>query len=284
MPRRKRFGEILVDAKVLDEITLSKALEKQKISDMRLGEVLEEMGIISDRDVVLILARQFNCKTVSNISKHPFPEDVLGLVDCDTALEKGIFPLKAEGKSLYLAITNPLDLETLDNVSFRTGMRVVPFLTTPHEVQDAIRKHYIKAVEEGEPSEELTVMVVDDQELWRAAFQGNLKKEGLRSVQFGSGAAALKAVLKERPHLILVDAAMSGMTGIEFFRVLQSNSVTRDIPVIALSTKASPEEEARLLEMGFFDFVAKPANLTRLMARVKRALKITYGAGRLPVL
>lgn len=282
MPRRKRFGEILVDAKVLDEITLSKALEKQKISDMRLGEVLEEMGIISDRDVVLILARQFNCKTVSNISKHPFPEDVLGLVDCDTALEKGIFPLKAEGKSLYLAITNPLDLETLDNVSFQTGMRVVPLLTTPHEVQDAIRKHYIKAAE-SKSAEELTVMVVDDQELWRAAFQGNLKKEGMRSVQLSSSSAALKAVLKERPHLILVDTGMTGMTGIEFFRVLQSNSATRDIPVIALSTKASPDEEARLLEMGFFDFVAKPANLVRLTARVKRALKITYGADRLPV-
>ncbi|MCD4688260.1 MAG: response regulator [Desulfuromonadaceae bacterium] len=282
MPRRKRFGEILVDAKVLDEITLSKALEKQKISDMRLGEVLEEMGIISDRDVVLILARQFNCKTVSNISKHPFPEDVLGLIDCDTALEKGIFPLKAEGKALYLAITNPLDLETLDNVSFQTGMRVVPLLTTPHEVQDAIRKHYIKVVE-GKLAEELTVMVVDDQELWRAAFQGNLKKEGLRSVQFDSGSAALKAVLKERPHLILVDPGMTGMSGIEFFRVLQSNSGTRDIPVIALSIKASPDEEARLLEMGFFDFVAKPANLVRLMARVKRALKITCGADRLPV-
>ena len=282
MSRRKRFGEILVDAKVLDEVTLSRALEKQKVSDMRLGEVLEDMGIISDRDVVLILARQFNCKTVSNISKHPFPEDVLGLVDCDTALEKGIFPLKAEGKSLFLAITNPLDLETLDNVAFQTGMRVVPFLTTPNEVQDAIRKHYIKAAE-SKPAEELTVMVVDDQELWRAAFQGNLKKEGLRSVQYGSGAAALKAVLKERPHLVLVDAAMPGMNGVELFRVLQSNSVTRDIPVIALSAKASPEEEARLLEMGFFDFVAKPANQIRLMARVKRALKITYGADRLPV-
>ncbi len=283
MLRRKRFGEILVEAKVLDEVTLSKALAKQKISDRRLGEVLEEMGIISDRDVVLILARQFNCKTVSNISKHPFPEDVLGLIDCDTALEKGIFPLKTEGKALFLAITNPLDLETLDNVSFQTGMRVVPLLTTPHEVQDAISKHYIKVVE-SKSAEELTVMVVDDQELWRTAFQGQLKKEGLRSVQFGSAAAALKEVLKERPHLILVDTGMAGMTGIDFFRVLQSNSVTRDIPVIALSTKASPDEEARLLEMGFFDFVAKPVNLVRLIARVKRALKLSFDADHLPVI
>ncbi|MEZ4483490.1 MAG: hypothetical protein R2864_02480 [Syntrophotaleaceae bacterium] len=107
MPRRKRFGEILVDAKVLDEITLSRALEKQRVSDMRLGEVLEEMGIISDRDVVLILARQFNCKTVSNISKHPFPEEVLGLIDCDTALEKGIFPSRQKASRFTLPLPTP---------------------------------------------------------------------------------------------------------------------------------------------------------------------------------
>jgi CheY-like chemotaxis protein len=280
MQRRKRFGEILVDARVLNEAALGKALEKQKATGKRLGEVLEEMGIISDRDVVLILARQFNCKTVSNISKHPFSEEILSLIDCDTALEKGVFPLKVEGKSLYLAITNPLDLETLDTVSFQTGLRVIPYLTTPAEVQEAIRKHYIKVSKAKEPGE-LTVMVVDDQELWRAAFQNHLKKEGLRSIEFPSCSEAAKAVLKERPHLVLVDTNMTGMTGVELFRILQSNAVTREIPVIALSSRSSPEEEARLLEMGFFDFVSKPANLTRLVARVKRALKIVYGREKL---
>jgi CheY-like chemotaxis protein len=282
MQRRKRFGEILVDARVLNEAALGKALERQKATGKRLGEVLEEMGIISDRDVVLILSRQFNCKTVSNISKHPFSEEVLGLIDCDTALEKGIFPLKVEGKSLYLAITNPLDLETLDTVSFQTGLRVIPYLTTPAEVQEAIRKHYIKVSKAEEPVD-LTVMVVDDQELWRAAFQNLLKKEGLRSIEFPSCSEAAKAVLKERPHLVLVDTNMTGMTGVELFRILQSNAATREIPVIALSAKSSPEEEARLLEMGFFDFVSKPANLARLVARVKRALKIVYGRGKLPI-
>jgi CheY-like chemotaxis protein len=280
MQRRKRFGEILVDARVLNEAALGKALERQKVTGKRLGEVLEEMGIISDRDVVLILSRQFNCKTVSNISKHPFSDEVLSLVDCDMALEKGIFPLKVEGKSLYLAITNPLDLETLDTVSFQTGLRVIPYLTTPAEVQEAIRKHYIKVSKAQDPVE-LTVMVVDDQELWRAAFQNLLKKEGLRSIEFASCSEAAKAVLKERPHLILVDANITGMGGIELFRILQSNAATREIPLIALSAKSSPEEEARLLEMGFFDFVSKPANLTRLVARVKRALKIVYGREKL---
>ncbi|MEZ4601375.1 MAG: response regulator [Syntrophotaleaceae bacterium] len=279
MQRRKRFGEILMDAQVLNEATLEKALEKQKATGKRLGEVLEEMGIISDRDVVLILAKQFNCKTVSNISKHPFTEDVLGLIDYQTAQNRGIFPLKVEGKSLHLAITNPLDLETLDTVSFKTGMRVIPYLTTPAEVRDAISKHYQKVTLPKDKADP-TVMLVDDQELWLGSFQAKLKKEGIRSIHFSCPSLALGSILREPPHLILLDTAISGpggMDGFELFRLLQANSVIRDIPVIALSDKSSAEEEVRLLDAGFFDFVAKPANSVRLLARVKRALKLAYG-------
>jgi DNA-binding response OmpR family regulator len=47
--------------------------------------------------------------------------------------------------------------------------------------------------------------------------------------------------------------------------------------VIALSSRAAAEEEARLLDLGYFDFVAKPINPVRLVARVSRALRIVYG-------
>jgi DNA-binding response OmpR family regulator len=67
------------------------------------------------------------------------------------------------------------------------------------------------------------------------------------------------------------------MDGLEMFRALQNNVVTRDIPVIALSSKAAAEEEARLLDLGYFDFIAKPINQVRLAARVKRALRSVYG-------
>jgi len=282
MQRRKRFGELLVDAKVLDEETLGRALEQQKTSGKRVGVILEEMGIISDRDVVLILSRQFNCKTVSNISKHPFSEDVLGLIDGHTAQEKGVFPLKVEGRSLHLAITNPLDLETLDTVSFMTGMRVIPYLTTPAEVQEAVRKHYLKAPGPGEPLD-VTVLLIDSLELWRDFFQADLKREGLRGVQI-TGAEAFRSVLKEPPRVVLVDADVEGVNGgIEMLRALKSRKATRDIPVIALSARSSPEEEARFLDAGFFDFVAKPANPTRLMARVKRALKFSRSREKLSV-
>ncbi len=65
---------------------------------------------------------------------------------------------------------------------------------------------------------------------------------------------------------------LRGMDGKDVFRTLQTNSLTRQIPVIAVSSKDYPEEEAKFLDMGFFDFIAKPYNFIRLMARVRRAL------------
>jgi DNA-binding response OmpR family regulator len=67
------------------------------------------------------------------------------------------------------------------------------------------------------------------------------------------------------------------MDGYAMFRALQANNSTRKIPVIALSSRSTAEEEAKLLDMGYFDFVPKPINPVRLVARVKRSLKMVYG-------
>jgi DNA-binding response OmpR family regulator len=47
-----------------------------------------------------------------------------------------------------------------------------------------------------------------------------------------------------------------------------------------MSNRAYAEEEALLLDMGFFDFVAKPLNFTRLLARVRRSMSLVYEGHR----
>ena len=96
MAKRKRFGEILIEAKVLDEHQLERALEKQKGTGRRLGQVLEEMGVVTERDIAAAVARQFGFKTVSNIAKAKFSQELLALFDSDMALNRLLFPLKKQ--------------------------------------------------------------------------------------------------------------------------------------------------------------------------------------------
>ncbi|MCM2264233.1 MAG: response regulator [Desulfuromonadales bacterium] len=278
-PRRKRFGEILVDAKVLNEDTLTRALERQRGTGRRLGQVLEDMGVVTEKDIAAALARQFGFKTVANIARATFPPEVLALVGAEAAMSKLIFPLKQEASSLYLAMVNPLDMEVLDNLSFKSGLRIIPCVTTPTEIQAAVNQHYYKKVtsQAQEPDVWWTILVVDDQELVRSAVLAALKREGFNLLEAENGADGVKVTVQQKPHLIVSDTVMPRMDGYEMFRALKGNLQTRHIPIIALSSKASAEEEAKLLEMGYYDFIAKPINPIRLVARVKHALKLIYG-------
>jgi len=278
MQKRKRFGEILVDAKVVTEEALSTALGKQRGSGRRLGQVLEEMGVVTEQNIAAVLAKQFGFKTVSNIARASFGKELLGLIDVDTATQKNIFPLKREDNTLFLAMVNPLDMETIDNLTFSKGLKVVPCITTPSEIQAAINRHYHKLAEPaGDSDSWWTILVVDDQDLVRAAAMAALKREGYSLLEASNGADGLKMTMQQSPHLVIADTIMPRMDGYEMFRAIKENLKIKHIPVIALSSRATAEEEAHLLDMGYFDFIAKPINPIRLVARVRHALRLSYG-------
>ena len=278
MAKHKRLGEILLEAKVVDENQLQQALKRHWDTGRRLGEVLKDMGMVTERDIAVALARQFGFKTVSNIAKATFSADLLELFDGDMAIEKMLFPLKKEANTLYLAMVNPLDMETIDNLSFKTGLRVVPCVTTPTEIQIAVNRHYFNIAEQANgPGVWWTVLVVDDQDLVRSEIMAALKREGYSMLEASNGADGIKMALEEKPHLIIADTVMPGMSGHEMYRAIQNNLNIKHIPIIALSSKSSPEEEAKLLEMGYFDLIVKPINPVRLVARTRHALRIIYG-------
>lgn len=116
------------------------------------------------------------------------------------------------------------------------------------------------------------MLVADDQEPYRLSLCRNLEREGYQVLQAETAAEALKQVMSHLPRLILLETGLRRGDGKDLFRTLQANSLTRKIPVIALTASAYPKEEAEFLDMGFFDYIAKPYNLVRLLARVRRGL------------
>lgn len=278
MQNRKRFGEILVEAGIVSRETLEAALQKQRGTGRPLGQVLEWMGVLTEQNIAAALARQFGFKTVSNIARASFSTELLGLVDAETAAGKLIFPLRVEKNSLFLAMVNPLDMATIDNLAFSRGLRIVPCVTTPSEVLAAIDRHYHKIADPSSEGDDWwTVLVVDDQDQVRAAAMSALKTEGFGLLEASNGADGLKMALQYQPHLVIADTVMPRMDGYEMFRGIKGNPGTRHIPVIALSSRSSAEEEAQLLDIGYADFIAKPINPVRLVARVKHALRLSYG-------
>lgn len=269
---RKKMGEILLDNEVITQGDLDQALLRQKSSRKPIGKILEEMDVVLEEDIAKVLSEQFGFPYAKKFSRHKFNPELLKLIPAETALAHLIFPLKRDKKNLYLAMANPLDMAMQSDLSFKLGTRVSPCVATPAEIQTAIKKHYLTDIQEEREERTRNILLVDNHEIALTAAESTLKQEGYAVYKATNGAEALKIATQLQPDLIITDIPMPRMDGIELYKALQTNREIARVPVIALSSKTTVEDEYRLLEMGFFDFIAKPINPMRLLARAKRAL------------
>ncbi len=271
MPRKK-MGEILLDNQVITQVDLEQALLRQKSSKKPIGRILEDMDVVLEEDIAKVLSEQFGFPYVKKFAHHNFNPQLLKIIPAETALAQLVFPLKRDKKNLYLAMANPLDMAMQSDLSFKLGIRVSPCVATPIEIQSAIKKHYLTDIQEEKEARAQNILLVDNHEIALTAAEAALKKEGYAIYKATNGAEALNIATQLQPDLIITDIPMPRMDGIELYRALQANRQIARVPIIALSSKTSVEDEYKLLEMGFFDFIGKPINPVRLLARVKRAV------------
>jgi two-component system cell cycle response regulator DivK len=96
---------------------------------------------------------------------------------------------------------------------------------------------------------------------------------GARAEVAADGLAVLACVARERPHMILLDLMMPGLDGFEVTRRLKSDPATADIPIIAVSALARPDDREAALAAGCDDFVRKPFELDALEALIRSYLE-----------
>lgn len=269
----KHLGDILVESEIISKKTLERALVRQKEGKVRLGVVLEEMGVITEEELAEALGAQFKFKTIKNFITHSFPQELLDLLPSDFAMKKLVFPLKQKDNMLAVAITDPFDMETMEMLNRITGFQIIPVISTRREILDAITKFYLKGAISSENRD--SILVVEDSTTVAAVIQAVLVKEGYTVILAGDGLEGLKMAISERPRLIVTDSVMPRMDGFGLLRALKANPMTSEIPVIMLTSKASSEDEQKALEIGFIDFIPKPVQPVRVVSRVKRVLELT---------
>ena len=270
---QKKLGELLVEAGIITSKTLERALARQQGSGSRLGTVLEEMGVITGEELASALASQFDMKLIRRIRGNLFPQELFTLVPVDLALQKIIFPLREKDGMLAVAAANPFDSDTFDYLAKKLGMKVVTAIAPEQEIMAAIREYYLGGAEPERRQEHL-VLIIEDSQPIATVVQVALEKEGYKVIRGNDGIEGLKLAIEQRPDLIICDSVMPRMDGFGLLRTLKANQGTAAIPVILLTSKASPEEEQKALEAGFHDFIAKPVQPIRIVSRVKRAFEL----------
>jgi hypothetical protein len=138
-----RLGDILKKSGLVDELQLRSAMARQSQWGGRLVKHVADLGFAREDAVVQALAGALGLQQVG-LGAMPHDAGALSKIDVRTAEEKGIFPyaLRDNGKTLWLAMADPTDLETVDFVVARTGCRVRVAVAGEKEIAVAIARHY----------------------------------------------------------------------------------------------------------------------------------------------
>jgi len=118
-----------------------------------------------------------------------------------------------------------------------------------------------------------SILVVDDQPINVQLLKRKLEREGIQVSTAYNGVEALELVKKVKPDLILLDVMMPDMDGIEVCQHLQSDEVTRSIPIIFITARTSKEGKLEGLGVGAVDYITKPIDLDETLARVQTQLR-----------
>lgn len=144
---RKRIGEILVQAGVLDNAGLRAALAEQRRWGGPLGRTLVDMRLVTEEALVRALSQQLNFP-IADLDRIDIPQDVLALVPVELAEQHNLVPFQREGKFLDVAMIDPTDLGIIDELRIRTQLNVRSHLAGPKTIERALARWYRAGADE----------------------------------------------------------------------------------------------------------------------------------------
>lgn len=149
---QKPIGKILVELGVLGQGQLQAALAEQRRQGGRLGELLLAREAITEDDLSRAMALQQGLDWVPASALEP-DEDALALLDAGTARAFNALPLSIENGQLRVALANPESLPLLGDLESMSGCPVVPVLSAPSALSEAVDRAYQRVTEAKKAAE-----------------------------------------------------------------------------------------------------------------------------------
>jgi type IV pilus assembly protein PilB len=159
----------------LDEA--NKVKDQSKATDI--GKVLVELGMVGEREVLMAKAQEMGYAFV-DLDRVTIESSALNVVREQIAKSNNVIPVKKQDNTLYVAMTNPNNLQALDSVSVASGCRVVPVLAVPGAIEDAIKKYYGGSGATDNPSSQTAAAVTPANQNFNAEIRQAIAQGGIQ--------------------------------------------------------------------------------------------------------
>lgn len=151
--RRRRLGDLLIEAGLIDETQLKAALNEQRKWGGRLGRTVVEMGFVTETAMSEVLARQLELPIIDLDTVKVAP-GTTALLRLDLCERYGVFPIDRDltSRTISIATSDPTNVEHLQALEFATNLKVLPTVCTASAIERAIRHHYFGETPEPAPA------------------------------------------------------------------------------------------------------------------------------------
>ncbi|MFO1273149.1 MAG: response regulator [Rubrivivax sp.] len=117
------------------------------------------------------------------------------------------------------------------------------------------------------------ILIADDEPNIVISLEFLMKREGYQVLVARDGVAALEAIRRERPALVLLDVMMPGKTGFEVCAEVRADESLASVKIVMLTAKGRDTDVAQGMGVGADAYVTKPFSTRELAAKVKELLK-----------
>ena len=187
-----RIGDLLLKEGLITQDQLNKALQEQRHNGTRVGYNLVKLGYIKETDLTRMLARQHKMPAV-DLTKFQVDPRIAKLIPAELALKHSVLPLKRDGRTLTVAMSDPATMSVLDDIKFITRLDIFPVIAGEFTLRNAIEKFY----ESGEAQMQSLLSEIPDDDI-----------EILES-EAEEPANAGMALIDEAPVVKLINAIMT---------------------------------------------------------------------------
>ncbi|MDB4869096.1 MAG: type fimbrial assembly, ATPase PilB [Gemmatimonadales bacterium] len=187
-----RIGDLLLKEGLVTQDQLNKALSEQRHNGTRVGYNLVKLGFVKETDLTRMLARQHKMPAV-DLTKFQVDPRIAKLIPAELALKHNVLPLKRDGRTLTVAMSDPATMSVLDDIKFITRLDIFPVIAGEFTLRNAIEKFY----ESGEAQMQTLLSEIPDDDI------EVLESENDNTADNGA------ALIDEAPVVKLINAIMT---------------------------------------------------------------------------
>lgn len=137
----KQLGELLVEMGLVTKDQLQHSLEVQKDKGGLIGQVLVDLGYVSEEAIAQAITAQYGFPYLP-LGNYEIDMEIIKIVPKNVAVQYCLVPIDKIGSNLTIAMANPLNSQAVEDIALLSGLYIQLFVSTATDIKKAIEKYY----------------------------------------------------------------------------------------------------------------------------------------------